>query len=314
MKNYLSNYENNRQIISLVENRTVYTSEFAELSIFETRMPVKKVNLLFDYPIIASMLSGKKVMHFKDIPSFDFLPGESIIVPSNKELIIDFPIATEQSPTKCLALGIASEKIKDVTEKFIEQISIENEYIPLDFNLQTAHLTHQKEVDLLIKRMVNTFTGDSKTKDILLEIMMQELIVRLLQTKARYIFLKGNIAYYNDSRIGAAIKYIKEHLTEKNFSVDNLAKVAYMSTSHFYKQFKNTLGISPVEYINTERIKFAKKLLAQQKKRTISEIAYLSGFNNVSYFNRIFKKFEQISPGNYLKAIQKQEKTGYKNI
>ncbi len=313
MKNYLTHYENNRQIVSLVENQTLYSSEFAELSIFETSEAVEKVSLVFDYPIIASMLSGKKVMHFKETASFDFLPGESIIVPSNKELIIDFPLATPDSPTRCLALGIAPDKIKEVTDRFLEEIDFENENKDLDFNIQTAHLTHQKEVDLLIKRLVYTFTGTEKSKDILLELMIQELIIRLLQTKARYIFLKDSLVTYNDSRIGTAIRYIKEHLTEKNFSVDNLAKIAYMSTSHFYKQFKNTLGISPVEYINTERIKFAKKLLAEKKKRTISEIAYMAGFNNISYFNRLFKKFERMSPGAYIKAIHKQRFTNKKS-
>jgi len=74
-----------------------------------------------------------------------------------------------------------------------------------------------------------------------------------------------------------------------------------MSSSHFHKQFKNTLGISPIDYVNSERIKFSKRLIAEDTKRLLSDIAFLSGFNSVSYFNRQFKKQELVAPSKYRK-------------
>ena len=76
-----------------------------------------------------------------------------------------------------------------------------------------------------------------------------------------------------------------------------------MSTSNFHKKFKNTLGVSPVEYINSEKIKFAKKLMKARPNSFISEIAYKSGFNNVSYFNRQFKKMEMITPQQFKHSL-----------
>ena len=76
-----------------------------------------------------------------------------------------------------------------------------------------------------------------------------------------------------------------------------------MSSSHFHRQFKNTLGVSPIDYINSERIKFSKKLIAEDKKRPISDIAFLSEFNNVSYFHRQFKKQELVAPSKYRKIL-----------
>ena len=93
---------------------------------------------------------------------------------------------------------------------------------------------------------------------------IKELIIRLLQTKARQLILHSINAQYNDTRIGEVVKYIKQLLTDKNIKIDDLPKFACMSTSHFYKQFKNTLDISPIDYINSERIKFAKKLLSKK--------------------------------------------------
>jgi AraC-like DNA-binding protein len=87
-------------------------------------------------------------------------------------------------------------------------------------------------------------------------------------------------------------------------TVETLANKANMSSSHFHKQFKNTLGISPIDYVNTERIKFSKKLITEDKQRSITDIAFLSGFNNVSYFNRQFKKQVLVAPSKFRKGTK----------
>ncbi len=307
MNKFLQNHKQNRKLTTLVENRTIYTADYSELNIFETHRAAKKVNLIFDFPIIASMLTGKKVMHLKGMPSFDFLPGESVVVPAKKELIIDFPLATKNNPTQCLALAIDPNKIEEIASKFNQSVAIENENNTWTLDVNSSHLTNQEEVNYLIQRLVHTFTNNTQSKDVILDLMIQELIVRLLQTKAKQVLLSDSNDIFCDSRIGTVVQYIKTHLTERNITVDSLAKIACMSTSHFYKQFKNTLGISPVDYINSERIKFAKKLFSENNKDRISDIAFKSGFNSVSYFNRQFKKNELIAPSTYIKAVKSQK-------
>jgi AraC-like DNA-binding protein len=305
MKNLLNTHKSNRKLTSLVENRTIYNSEFAELNIFETHKVAEKVSLTFDMPIIASMLTGKKVMHLKGMPSFDFVPGESVVVPASEELIIDFPVATLDTPTQCLALALDTDKINEIAYNFNQNIAIEKENGNWNLDSISAHLTNQIEVNYLIERLVHTFTNDNKSKDAILDLMIQELVVRLLQTKAKQSLLNFESSQFCDNRISVVLKHIKEHLTEKNITVDSLADIACMSTSHFYKQFKNTLGISPVDYINSERIKFSKQLM--QTNDRINDIAFKAGFNSVSYFNRQFKKQELITPSHYKKAIKKEK-------
>jgi len=308
MNKFLRTHISNRKLTTLVENRTIYSAAYSELNIFETHEVAEKVKMLFDYPIIASMLTGKKIIHLKGMPSFDFLPGESVVVPSKRELVIDFPIATKKAPTQCLALAIDPSKINEITSKFNELVAIEDENNQWNIDVQSSHLTNQLEVNYLIDRLVQTFTKNTKSKkDVVLDLMIQELVVRLLQTKAKQVLLSEGNTIICDSRIGSVVKYIKQHLTEKNITVDKLAEIACMSTSHFYKQFKNTIGISPVDYINSERIKFAKKLFVDEKNIRIAGIAYKSGFNNVSYFNRQFKKNELIAPSAYIKAAKNQK-------
>ena len=288
-----------------MENRTTYNADYAELNIYETHAFAEKVSLTFNFPVIASMLTGKKIMHIDGFEAFDFFPGESVVMPSNKEMVIDFPIATKESPTQCLALGIDAFKIDEVVEKFNQQVAIENENNDWNLDETASHLINNTDVNHLIERLTYTFTNNNKSKDVLLDLMIQELIIRLLQTKAKSLIINDPNQVFNDTRIGTVIKYIKENLTNKDISVDLLAKKAYMSTSHFHKQFKNTLGISPIDYINSEKIKFSKKLIKESKDFRMSEIAFKSGFNNTSYFNRQFKKMELMTPQQFKTSINK---------
>ncbi|MEH6765413.1 MAG: AraC family transcriptional regulator [Aequorivita antarctica] len=306
MEHSLRKHRESRKIYTLVENRTTYNAEYAELNIFETHRPAEKVSLTFDFPVIASMLTGKKIMHLKNLPDFEFLPGESVVMPANEEMIIDFPIARKDSPTQCLALGIDPEKITEVANKFNQLVSIEEENNNWNLDKGAAsHLTNQIEVNYLIERLVTTFTHNSTSKDVLLDLMIQELIVRLLQTKAKQSILNDSLNIFSDTRIGTVVKYIKENLTDRSISVDQLAEKAYMSSSSFHKKFKNTLGISPIDFMNSEKIKFAKKLMKENKNILISEIAFKSGFNNVSYFNRQFKKLELMTPQQFIFSVRK---------
>jgi len=305
MKSLLNTHKSNRKITSLVENRTTYNADYAELNIFETHTFAEKVSLTFNFPIIASMLTGKKIMHLEGFEPFSFFPGESVVMPTNKEMVIDFPEATTKQPTQCLALGIDAFKIDEVVEKFNQQVAIENENNTWNLEETSSHLINNTDVNHLIERLTYTFTNSNKSKDVLLDLMIQELIIRLLQTKAKSLILNDPHHIFNDTRIGTVIKFIKDNLTNKDISVDLLAKKAYMSTSHFHKQFKNTLGISPIDYINSEKIKFSKKLIKESMDARMSEIAFKSGFNNTSYFNRQFKKMELMTPQQFKLSLSK---------
>ncbi|WP_054851230.1 AraC family transcriptional regulator [Olleya sp. ITB9] len=305
MQSLLNHHKSSRKLTTLVENRTTYNADYAELNIYETHAFAEKVSLTFNFPIIASMLTGQKVMHIDGFKAFDFFPGESVVMPTNKEMVIDFPIATKQQPTQCLALGIDAFKIDEVVEKFNQHVAIENENNSWDLDQSTSHLINNTDVNHLIERLTYTFTNNNKSKDVLLDLMIQELIVRLLQTKAKSLIMNDPNHIFHDTRIGTVIKFIKDNLTNKDISVDLLAKKAYMSTSHFHKQFKNTLGISPIDYINSEKIKFSKKLIKESTDFRMSEIAFKSGFNNTSYFNRQFKKMELMTPQQFKASINK---------
>lgn len=102
-------------------------------------------------------------------------------------------------------------------------------------------------------------------------------------------------------RFNPVFKYIEEHLAEK-IKVSHLAKLMYLSTSHFHKEFQGAFDFSPMQYIQSQRLKKA-QLLLTTSSATVREIAGLVGYDNAFAFIRFFKSMVGESPGNYRKTI-----------
>lgn len=122
---------------------------------------------------------------------------------------------------------------------------------------------------------------------------------KILDTALEHIEIEK---YENqDERIKKAISYIEEHCTE-NITVKDIADYVNLSESHFYAYFKSKVGISPVKYKNKAQIEKANNMLTGDY--TIENIAAKCGFESASYFRRVFKKYNHISPKEYRNKIK----------
>jgi len=285
-----------KSLKTLVENRTVYSLNNCELNLFETYQESQLVPLKFNDLVVTSMLRGKKVMHLFDDPGFDYLPGETVVIPSNVEMKIDFPEATKSNPTQCLALAIDQSKIT-------ETLNFLNERYPKEGHEQFWHLDYHNyffynNVDLAttINKLIKECMSSSVTKDVLADLSLQELLIRIIQTQTAKSIDNGVINNPNNP-IAQIVEYIRKNLME-NISLKNLSDKACMSTTSFYRFFKRELGMSPIEFVLSEKIKCAKKLLKNPAIQ-INEVCYLSGFEDCNYFIRLFKKHEGITPKQY---------------
>lgn len=117
---------------------------------------------------------------------------------------------------------------------------------------------------------------------------------------------------FNDNqRIENVVNYIHAHYTEP-IRLEQLAEIAYMSPTAFSHFFRLRTHKSVSDYIIDERIGHAIRLLVDSN-RSVLEICYASGFQNVSNFNRQFQKRRGCTPSQYRASYQKAQ-TASKNI
>lgn len=107
--------------------------------------------------------------------------------------------------------------------------------------------------------------------------------------------------YIIEGTMPASIKYLQEHFTE-DIDIKTLARIEHYNLNYYSEWFRNNMNLSPVEYIQQLRIKKAKELLADTNL-PILQIAHLSGYQYHSFFTRIFKELEGITPAEFRRKI-----------
>ncbi|MEM8525281.1 MAG: AraC family transcriptional regulator [Bacteroidota bacterium] len=289
-----------RKLQTLVENQTTYNLTNAEMHVFETHQQAEKVLLKFDKPVLASMLTGKKVMHLENQSSFDFLPGESLILPANELMCIDFPEARIDNPTRCLAMTISEEKIDRVVQLMNETMQ-KASFEEWTFADNSFKFTDDAVLHQIVHRLLFYFTENHPSRDLFVEFTLKELIIRMLQTETKIGYQKNAKQLSTSNPIAFVVDYIRKNLSE-SLTVAELSQKAYMSESNFHRVFKNELGTSPIEFINEERMKRATSLLRYSKKK-VKEVCEECGFNSLSYFTRLFKRKQNVSPAAYRKRM-----------
>lgn len=283
------------QLDTLVENRRVYNLENCEFNIYETYQPAYQVPLRFNDLLISSMVRGKKVVRLFDDPAFDYLPGETAIVPANEPLNIDFPEAQFSNPTQCIALTVDATYVNRVLQHLNEYYNsdrYEQQEWKLQFN--QYHFTNDSDITNSVNKLIRICCGSDKTKNIFADLSLKELLIRLLQSQRLAHASLGCMDNTNSNRMQFVLNYIQEHLLEK-IAIDELSRKAYLSRNMFFKWFKQQFGITPLEYITRERIRLARQLLTD-KRNSVTSVSQQCGFSDVNYFIRAFKKIEGVTP------------------
>lgn len=290
------NLTSEKSLKTLVENRTAYTLEKCELNVFETHQASALVPLAFNDFVVTSMLRGKKIMHLYDAAGFDYLPGETVLVPAGVTMNIDFPEASRENPTQCIALAIDHQKIETTLGFLNERYPrMGDDYWTIHKN--NYHFQNSLEVASLLNKIISVCASNMPLKDILADISLQELIINIVQLQNRATLDNPILTHSNNHPLSYITGFIQSHITE-DIKLEVLSEKACMSKSTFYRSFKREYGISPLEYILSEKIKRAKILLSDTNI-SIKSVSIDCGFNDVNYFIRLFKKMEEITPRQY---------------
>ena len=118
-----------------------------------------------------------------------------------------------------------------------------------------------------------------------------------LKEKARLPLIRVHSREEIYRRLSMAVNYLHAHYLEV-IDLDSLSQIACLSKFHFLRLFKEAFGFTPHQYIIHLRLEKAKSLLATTLLNT-TEITYLTGFQNVSSFCRLFQRKLGCSPLQY---------------
>lgn len=155
----------------------------------------------------------------------------------------------------------------------------------------------------LLKEIVEAMVSASKLNSATDDLLVKGELLRLFY----YLHTYGHIKYSRNEkaadteRIQPVLTYIDQHYAE-NLTVDSLARLIPLSPNYFMYCFKRVTGTSIVSYITQIRIRNACELLQNSGKQVL-QIAMECGFDNLSNFNRQFKKNTGCSPMQYRKRF-----------
>ncbi len=157
----------------------------------------------------------------------------------------------------------------------------------------TLDTQSKNKAESLIDEMILEYNKKEEGYEVIFKAMFIELIV-FLSRKYMRVSEKYPQSIFNLSN---TIAYIERNFSE-DITLEKLASMAFMSKRHFGRVFKNNYHIAPIEYVINLRIAHACSLL-KGTGMSVSLIALKSGFSDINYFSRCFKKIKGMSPKKY---------------
>lgn len=225
-------------------------------------------------------------------------PGDILFI--NAGIVHSFR-GDEKNPLAFYALDFGRELISSYGNDDIQQ-----KYISRQANGELIFRDHFKKDDAMWPYIeepleeIRTLCSKEMAKN---ELLIKANLLRIwhylcLDAEATSFTLKKK----DDERvrlIKQILQYIQENY-EKNVTLGELAEVFHMSEGQFCRFFKSQIGMTAIEYLNYYRIGVACDML-KDGILSISEIATECGYNNISYFNRTFRRYMHCTPGEYQK-------------
>ncbi|GAB2021408.1 hypothetical protein RyT2_04820 [Pseudolactococcus yaeyamensis] len=185
------------------------------------------------------------------------------------------------------------EKIKNCTVKYLESKGY-NVYSNNELHKLIFLNNDQHRLLLITKKDSDSDTIIVSNED--LTPHMQMVRIQSIPNCYREILEK-----FKDTELYSCVERILYHI-EKNYTLSDLSAESCMTSRNFTRQFKAICGMSFLEFYRPFKMDLAKYMLISGMK--VSDVAEKLGFNETSYFNRVFKKIIGMTPSTY-KEIMK---------
>ena len=141
---------------------------------------------------------------------------------------------------------------------------------------------------------------DPAGRTVLAPLVVEEIVFRLLRSDAAAV-LRRAVHRGDEARIQESMAFIRAHARAR-LSVEELARQAAMSPSHFAHRFRAVARVSPMRYVKHVRLHEARLLLLRGAR--VGEVGATVGYASASHFTRDFKSYFGAPPAEYVRSLR----------
>lgn len=276
---YLPVTDSNRVITTpskFAKDNLFYLQEIGELTSLK---PHKNQRTALDSFLVALVENGSGIFHY-DGMDYAVKKGNLIFINCKNYY---YHISNESNPWTLKWIHFNGPKVPNYYNYF--------------FSHQKSILVDSMYRENIITLFEQTFTLSNDTYNEI-EFEVSHLLNRLL-TLLLTSSLKNKASTKNIKKIEYVKHFIDNHFQEK-ITLDYLSQSIFISKYHMSREFKRKYGITIISYLNAKKITYAKERL-RFTNLPIQNISDELNINDKSYFNKIFKKIEGLSPSDYRK-------------
>lgn len=163
-------------------------------------------------------------------------------------------------------------------------------------------ISNDENIKHCVQNMIDEFKTQQYGFELEIKSSLYHLIVLLLRNYVKQLLTEPQYTKRskNLDRFNPIFQYIDNNFYE-DITVEQMADMANLSRFYFSRLFKEITNKSPSEYLNYVRINKAESML-KYSHINVTEVALATGFKDINYFSRVFKKYKGISPSLILKA------------
>ena len=247
-----------------------------------------------DYLEIAYIYEGQGIFHIRN-ESFTVSKGDVLIIGSNEMHYLELP---------------SNDRLKMMCIFFMPDLIYKAGGDSIDFEYLTPFHDHGNSIEdknriyadnnQIILKIIEKMDMELNAKHIYYQQALKNYLLDILLALLRHYEKKtkrngNNIRKNQDiERLRSVFTYIQDNY-DKRISLSQLSKIACMSPYSLCRFFKKVTGTTTSNYILRTRVDQAKHLLIESDL-TITQIAFKVGIEDHSYFDRVFRRFNDMSP------------------
>lgn len=255
-------------------------------------MGAEKIGLWTHTDYLVNVVTGKKTWHTSD-GVWAAHPGETLFFKkgaciAEQHFELDF----------CLLMFFIPD---DLVCSTVREIATSLAAAPGEISTLKSAVRVENDVALtaFFQSMRTYFSGREKPSEPLLRLKLKELIVSIL-TSGRNPALAAYFRRLGDDSLPAVVEIMESNF-RFNLSLEEYARMCHRSLSSFKRDFQSAFQEAPGKWLLRKRLDYSAALL-RTSKMNVTEIAFESGFEDVSHFSRVFKERFEMPPMSYRQA------------